>query len=356
MILANFDLSFFTSIPGMLITGGVLLLLIALIIFIATGSKKGKKNKESNDTAVNSNSEVATASPVTPTDTVAVEPTVAAAPVVDTANIIEPSVVNATPTDNVSMANNSEMVGDTTVNDVNDVPTVTPVPAADNTVGTPVDNSVAVNTAEPVVITEGNPQDVAVTPVTDAITPDVNAVSKEEVATPVTESPVVEDPNTSLNVSDAPAVTIVNEDNNTQIEGNPLPSVNEEPKPIYGGSSPVIPKIEIDNDAHRPIYGGANPLENTQSIPIVDMNNSEPVNTSEPKVDIPTLTTDSSSASPTVNTDVGVNDSVVSVPSVDNVGNADNTTSSPEVKPNEDTNASTVEATPKKEVEIESLF
>ena len=46
MILANFDLSFFTSIPGMLITGGVLLLLIALIIFIATGSKKGSKKKK----------------------------------------------------------------------------------------------------------------------------------------------------------------------------------------------------------------------------------------------------------------------------------------------------------------------
>ena len=45
MILADFNLSFFTTIPGMLITGGVLLLLIALIIFIATGSKKGKKNK-----------------------------------------------------------------------------------------------------------------------------------------------------------------------------------------------------------------------------------------------------------------------------------------------------------------------
>ena len=48
MILAalNFDLSFFTSIPGMLITGGVLLLIIALIIFIATSGKKSKKSKE----------------------------------------------------------------------------------------------------------------------------------------------------------------------------------------------------------------------------------------------------------------------------------------------------------------------
>ena len=39
MILANFDLSFFTSIPGMLITGGVLLLLIALIILLFRSKK-----------------------------------------------------------------------------------------------------------------------------------------------------------------------------------------------------------------------------------------------------------------------------------------------------------------------------
>ena len=348
MILANFDLSFFTSIPGMLITGGVLLLLIALIIFIATGSKKGKKNKEIKDTAVNSNNEVATASLVTPTDTVEVEPTVEAAPVVDTANTIEPSVVNATPADN-SMTNSSEMgSGDATVNDVNAVPTVTSLD--NNTVDTPVDNSVEVNTAEPVVITEANPQDVVVTPAADVITPDVNTVSNEEVATPVVESPVVEDSNASLNVSEASAITIVDENNNTQTEAKSLPSVNEEPKSIYGGSSPVIPKIEIDNDAHRPIYGGANPLENTQSIPIVDTKSSEPVNTSEPKVDIPTVTVDSSSASPSVNTDVEVNDSVVNVPSVDN------NISSSEVKPNEDTNTSTVDTTSKKEVEIESLF
>ena len=52
MILASFDLSFFTSIPGLLITGGVLLLLIALIIFIATGSKKGKKEDKKEDVTV----------------------------------------------------------------------------------------------------------------------------------------------------------------------------------------------------------------------------------------------------------------------------------------------------------------
>ena len=39
------DFGWFTTIPGMLITGGVLLLIIALIIFISTSSKKGKKGE-----------------------------------------------------------------------------------------------------------------------------------------------------------------------------------------------------------------------------------------------------------------------------------------------------------------------
>ena len=60
MILANFDLSFFTLIPGLLITGGVLLLLIALIIFVATGSKKGKKDKKEAESTDNTNTTVAT--------------------------------------------------------------------------------------------------------------------------------------------------------------------------------------------------------------------------------------------------------------------------------------------------------
>ena len=39
------DFSWFGTIPGMLITGGVLLLIISLIIFISTMGKKGKKDK-----------------------------------------------------------------------------------------------------------------------------------------------------------------------------------------------------------------------------------------------------------------------------------------------------------------------
>ena len=46
MILATFSLDWFMTIPGMLITGGVLFLIIALIIFIVTGNKKTKTNEE----------------------------------------------------------------------------------------------------------------------------------------------------------------------------------------------------------------------------------------------------------------------------------------------------------------------
>ena len=42
MILATFSLDWFLTIPGMLITGGILFLIIALIIFIVTGNKKTK--------------------------------------------------------------------------------------------------------------------------------------------------------------------------------------------------------------------------------------------------------------------------------------------------------------------------
>ena len=40
----SFDLEWFTTVPGILITGGVVVLLIALILFIA--SNKNDKNKQ----------------------------------------------------------------------------------------------------------------------------------------------------------------------------------------------------------------------------------------------------------------------------------------------------------------------
>ena len=177
--------------------------------------------------------------------------------------------------------------------------------------------------------------------------------------------------NISGEVASSPAITIVDDsnsnDNSIPANANDVnvvtndvvtPEIKEEPKPIYGGSSPVIPKIEIDNNAHRPIYGGANPLENTQSIPTI--NNStkapEPAPTinNDVKVDISTVTPTPDVVSPNVgNTEVvtpEINNTVVNTPSVDTpvVTN--------EVVDNSIPTNNTVESVPKKEDEIESLF
>ena len=44
----------------------------------------------------------------------------------------------------------------------------------------------------------------------------------------------------------------------------------EEPAPvIYGGASPVVDNINVNQDTNHQIYGGADPLENTQTMPEV---------------------------------------------------------------------------------------
>ena len=75
MILASFSLDWFMTIPGMLITGGVVFLIIALIIFIVTGNKKPKTNKEvqavqeaSKQEAVATANQAVTQTPVVPTN------------------------------------------------------------------------------------------------------------------------------------------------------------------------------------------------------------------------------------------------------------------------------------------------
>lgn len=45
----NFDLSWFKTVPGLLITCGVVLLIIALIIFIVTSKNNKNAKKEAQD-------------------------------------------------------------------------------------------------------------------------------------------------------------------------------------------------------------------------------------------------------------------------------------------------------------------
>ncbi len=342
MILANFDLSFFTSIPGMLITGGVLLLLIALVIFIATGSKKDKKGKKGEtqnvEASVANNTVVATPTVDTSVATEpVVMPTVETQPVtavqpVDTVNVVNAGNAGNAVSDNSSISTNTMD---------NSVPTVE---------NAPVD--VIVKAEEPAVVQTETPQVEVPKPVEPVITPmeevqsnsntNINANEPINVVPP---TPVVSEPINSPNteVAEAPTITIVDKEESTpQVE---IPK--EEPKPIYGGASPVIPKIDVGEE-HRPIYGGADPLENTGAIPTINsqeiptvtpsiptiekeptVESVEPVTVTAPQVEVPTIETPS----------VEVPKQEVVTPTV--------TESAPQVE---------VPSTPKKEEEIESLF
>ena len=78
-----------------------------------------------------------------------------------------------------------------------------------------------------------SPEVVPAAPVVEAVTPEVVP------AAPVVETPVAQ---------------------STPVEPAPV---------IYGGASPVVQDLNLQQNPTHQIYGGANPLENTQSIPIM---------------------------------------------------------------------------------------
>lgn len=229
MILASFSLDWFMTIPGMLITGGVIFLIIALVIFIITGNKKTKTNKEVVAAQDSSKQEAAV--------------------------VATPAVGQAVTT--------SE-------------PVVTPqsVVTSESVVPTPPISSMAEKVApkesEPAVFTAPIPQNVAPVPqpVVNNQVPNIAEQSATVPTTPVVNQPVV----TEVPVKEEQKETI-------QTSGVDMP------RPIYGGASPIVPTVPHEEE-HRPIYGGANPLENTQSVPIVSQ---RPVVTEEVKVSIPTV-------------------------------------------------------------------
>lgn len=206
----NFDLSWFLTIPGMLITGGVLLLLIALIIFIATNGKAKKKKEE-----------IAEEAPLTTNDMSAMT------------GMVPPVTVDP----NMGY---DPMMGVDPVAPV--VPEMGPV-------------------MEPVLETpEMAPiQEPMMAPVEPVYTPEVPATPMMPESQPVVQEPVVAP--TPVMEPVAPIIEPV-----IQME---TPAVEEAPKvSIYGGVSPVIPDMKEELNAPHAIYGGANPLDATQSIPI----------------------------------------------------------------------------------------
>lgn len=288
MILATFSLDWFMTIPGMLITGGVLFLIIALVIFIVTGNKKSKPKKE----VVVAQNESATQAVAATQTQVVQQPTVA------TTEPVQP----VTPA--VESLTTPQPIVTETPQSVEPVSIVSQ-PAVET--GAPIINQVP---AEPAVFSAKIPEEVVPTPVVEPQTTPIN----EPIEMKVSESEPVEivKPTVAVpTVNEVPTEPVVNTPSmfDTQAVEVPTssykaPVVENKERPIYGGVSQIVPPIPHEA-AHRPIYGGANPLENTQSVPIVELNqeklDQKPV---APTINIPTVATPSVASEPVVPTPV----------------------------------------------------
>lgn len=288
MILATFSLDWFMTIPGMLITGGVLFLIIALVIFIVTGNKKSKPKKE----VVAAQNESATQAVAATQTQVVQQPTVA------TTEPVQP----VTPA--VESLTTPQPIVTETPQSVEPVSIVSQ-PAVET--GAPIINQVP---AEPAVFSAKIPEEVVPTPVVEPQTTPIN----EPIEMKVSESEPVEivKPTVAVpTVNEVPTEPVVNTPSmfDTQAVEVPTssykaPVVENKERPIYGGVSQIVPPIPHEA-AHRPIYGGANPLENTQSVPIVELNQEKLDQKSvAPTINIPTVATPSVASEPVVPTPV----------------------------------------------------
>ena len=315
----NFDLGWFTTVPGMFITGGVVLLIIALIILIVTGkkSKKEKKEKEAADANASMNANTA---PDMNNGPVAVNQQ---QPMVDTLNTqsngvdsmaqpvnmngatpISPDAVAAAATPNNFMgqgtANDPMMqnmampnVGTTTMPEVTAMPEVSVSPVAPEPVqpvmpevapmpevnAVPVDMMQQQMGANPMIQQVPTVSPVApepVQPVMPEVTamPEVNTTPVDMMQQPMGVDPMMQQASTvSPVVTPAPEISQPNVGNFSQ------PASQSDEHVIYGGVSPVVPDLNVNQESHQ-IYGGADPLANTQTIPTIASNEvqTEPVN------------------------------------------------------------------------------
>ena len=227
------DFSWFGTIPGMLITGGVLLLIISLIIFISTMGKKGKKDKNSvEEKSLEGAKEMVSESSLS--------------------NSVSAPVIDAIPT------------GTDSITGMPNVAFATPTPVQPEVVspmsGTaPVQPEVAppMPGAVPVQpeVAQPMPEAAPVQPEVVQPMPEVAPV-QPEVVQPMPETAPVQ-PEVAPQMSEV--VSVSTEPTNQTVS-------------IYGGASPSVSKSDIETTETHQIYGGANPLENTQSISINDIN------------------------------------------------------------------------------------
>jgi len=228
----SFDLAWFATLPGILITGGVVVLLIALVFFITSNKKEKNKNAE----------------------VVPVENNVAT-PEVDNSFGMDAAAIGMVASQTVPMDNANEVApaevpsfdNNTVVPNVVDFTSPTQ-PANDTVVDATVNNDVvnvpSVEINEPVA--PAVPEVAPVVPEVAPVSVEIPAVEVPSVEPVVTETPV------------EPVAPVVPE---------VAPTVPEKPV-IYGGVDPAN-TVAATTPVQPVIYGGANPLENTTTIPRV---------------------------------------------------------------------------------------
>lgn len=220
-------LDWFTTIPGILVICGVILLVIAIILFIA-GNKKAKKEEMVQTNPVTESANTMNTEVNTTADTNIGEVNVQeVSPVMEEASTI--------PTESVSLENNElpKMKVESN-NDVSPIHIEEPVQIP----------SEEIHIEEPVQISD-------------------TEIHNEEASIPEPVSmPSIDN---SLNSMD----TVSDETSFNIPIPTEKPSFDNTSTSIYGGASPIS-NISMNEDKPVTIYGGNDPLEATQSIPKVE--------------------------------------------------------------------------------------
>lgn len=238
----KFDTAWFTTLPGLLITGGVVLLLLALVLF-ATSSNKGKKVKKEDVVSTN----------------------------------LAPNFNTGMSDGSVSMDPNGMGTGGTVLNNDPTIIQDLKVQNEEVTPVTPID-SATLNTS---VEQNANSEMPSVEPVSVESTPTVNVTPVEPTDRNVVQQPVEVTPVTNVE----PEVTPVNNDINqsvTPIEPvvptNPIEesSSASSPQEVDNGASPVVTLNEQHATNINPVENVStsstpveNPLDKTQMIPVI---------------------------------------------------------------------------------------
>lgn len=238
----SFDLSYFSTVPGLLTTGGLILLIIGLVVFIISGKKKNTDAVQENVVPDKPNDQETSATPVVTTETTPVDATV--------------------------------------------TPQVTPEVVSTPEVTAPVDNT---TTSDVTKVEDSTVPVEATVPQVEVPAPTVETVATPEVAAPAfvpVENPTVEEKKEEVVPSTDSTVSIYG-------GANPQVAVSqvEEPRKVYGGADPLentgaIPRVETPAVVAPTIE---EPKEETKPEVAVPAVEEKPSSAATPNTDVETL-------------------------------------------------------------------